>query len=299
LLSAQHAEQANTKSASDSRVQLNLGLTLIRKGQLEQAIAPLRKAAEDPVLAPEAHFLLGADYFQSGEYAKAVTALDGLENAAHSEQVLYMLEESYRRTAHIEEAKQAFHQLLSRYPDSAWTHYLMGTAFEEQQQLDKAIEEYKQALAKDAAIPNANFAIGYIYWRQQDTENAREWLQREANKGCHGLANFYLGEIARGEREEQLAETLYRRALQCDPTSGDAHLRLGIVLADEKHYKEAITQLKQAIRLQPTASSAHYHLAEVYSQTGRSVEAKAEYEKVRQIQAAKDNGVDVTAPAKP
>jgi tetratricopeptide (TPR) repeat protein len=196
----------------------------------------------------------------------------------------------------VEEAKVAFHQLITRYPESAWTHYLMGNAYEDQQQLDKAINEYKQAIEKDPAIPNANFAIGYIYWRQQDTEHAREWLTKEANKGCHALANLYLGEIACAERDLQTAEKLYRRSLECDPSSADVHLRLGITLGDEKRYAEAITQLKEAIRLQPDASSAHYHLAEIYTRTARPLQAKAEYDKVRKIQAAKDNGVDVTAP---
>lgn len=283
---------------NDANIQLNLGLALIRKGRLDEAVAPLHKAVQDPAVAPEAHFLLAADYFESGEYAKAIPELENVENPAHAERVLYMLEESNRRTGHVEEAKAAFHQLITRYPDSAWTHYLMGTAYEDQQQLDKAVDEYTKALEKDPSIPNANFAIGYIYWRQQDTENAREWLKKEAGKSCHSLANFYLGEIARGDRDLQTAEGLYGRALQCDPSNSEAHVRLGILLADEKRYKEAIGHFKDAIRLQPNESSAHYHLAEVYSHTGQSVLAKAEYEKVRQIQAAKDNGVDVTVPSK-
>jgi tetratricopeptide (TPR) repeat protein len=317
VLTAQTAEQTNRQAAADiaaskldaairelraaslrfpnnGPIQLNLGLALVRTGKLEEAVAPLHKACEDPSVAPEAHFLLGADYFESGQYAKAIPELGGLEGSVHSERVLYMTEESNRRTGHIEEAKAAFHQLITKYPESAWTHYLMGNAYEDQQQLDKAIDEYTQALERDPAIPNANFAIGYIYWRQQNTEQAREWLTKEAGKGCHGLANFYLGEIARGERDAPAAERLYRRSLECDPASSNAHLRLGIVLADQKRYNEAIMQLKEAIRLQPDGSSAHYHLAEIYSRTGRPLQAKAEYERVRRIQAAKDNGIDVT-----
>jgi len=284
LLVAQTAAQAD----------FNLGLTLVRQGKLAEAIPPLKKAAADPKLSNEAHFLLGADYFESKEYAKAISELSVLPNSVHRERVLYMVEESNRRTGHVQEAKAAFHELITRYPDSAWMHYLLGNAYEDQQQFDKAIQEYTRALQKDPGIPNANFAIGYIYWRQQDTEHARTWLQREASQGCHSLANFYLGEIARTERDLHNAETRYRRALQCDASNAAAHLRLGIVLADEKHYPEAITQLKTAIRLDPNESSGHYHLASVYSQMGRNAEAAVEYAKVRRIQAAKDNGVDVT-----
>jgi tetratricopeptide (TPR) repeat protein len=149
-------------------------------------------------------------------------------------------------------------------------------------------------LAADPTIPSAQFAIGYLYWRQQDFEDAREWLGKEAAAGCHALANFYLGEMARGEKQLTNAEKLYRRALECDPSNEQAHLRLGVVLGDQHRYEEAITQLKEAARLRPDESSAHYHLASIYSHMGRTAEAKAEYSKVRQIQAAKDNGVDVS-----
>ena len=314
-VSAQTAEEANQKAAAaltagkldaavselqasarrfpdDTHIQFNLGLALVRKGRLKEAIAPLQKAAEDPGLASEAHFLLGADYFETTDYAKAARELSGLENSGHSERVLYMIEESNRRTQHIEKAKAAFHQLITRYPDSAWTHYLLGTAYEDQKQLDKAITEYKLALEKDPTIPNADFAIGYIYWRQQYTGNAREWLEKEALKGCHALANYYLGEISRTEGDLHNAEVRYKRAIKCDPSNGDAHVRLGIVMGDQKRYQGAVFQLKQAIRLQPNESSAHYHLASIYKRMGRTADAAAEYKKVREIQAAKGPGAD-------
>ncbi len=279
---------------TDKRIEFNLGLALVRKGRLKEAIPPLRSASEDPNLAGEAHYALGADYFESKQYDQAIAELRGLQNTERADRVLYIVEESNRRTGHIEDAKNAFHELLTRFPDSAWTHYLMGTAYEDAQQLDKAVEEYKLALEKDPRIPNANFAIGYVYWRQQDMDEAREWLQKEALSGCHALANYYLGEIARTEGDLPKAEALYRRALQCDPSNSNAHLRLGIVLGDRRRYPEAIGQLKEAIRLDPSGSSAHYHLATVYRQMGRTADAQTEYRKVRQLQSAPDKGVDVT-----
>jgi tetratricopeptide (TPR) repeat protein len=286
--------KAAVRFPDNRRIQLHLGWALVQKGQLQEALAPLQKARQDPSLAQEARFLLGADYFESKQYSLATQELRGLQNSEHSERVLYMLEESSRRTGQVEEARAAFHELISRYPDSAWTHYLMATAYEDQQKLDLAIDEYKQSIQKDPKIPNADFAIGYLYWRQQDNENAREWLKKETLRGCHGLANYYLGEIARTEGELGQAEALYRRSLACDPSNQNAHMHLGMVLQDQKHYPEAIKQFKEAIRLEPNESSAHYHLGSVYKQLGRTSEARAEYRKVREIQSASDTGTDVT-----
>ena len=291
-------QQAAKRFPQNTRIQYNLGLALSRKGRLREAVAPLKKAAADPALASEAHFLLGADYFEDKDYAAATNELRQLDRSVQRERVLYMLEESSRRTGHLDEAKAAFHELITNYPDSAWTHYLLGNAYEDQQELDKAIEEYKQALKKDPSIPNAEFIIGYLYWRQSDSENARTWLEKEAAKSCHGLANYYLGEIARAEKDLPKAESLYRRSLACDGSNSNAHLRLGMLLEEQKRYGEAAAQLKEATRLAPDISSGHYHLASVYRSLGRKAEAQIEFDKVRQIQTAKDNGVDVTRGAK-
>ncbi|MGH9618410.1 MAG: tetratricopeptide repeat protein [Bryobacteraceae bacterium] len=290
-------EAAARRAPGNTHIQFNLGLAFVRSGRLKEAIAPLKKATRDPALASQAHFLLGADYFESKKYGEAVAELSGLEDSKHAQRVLYMIEESNRRTGHVKQAEAAFHQLLTRFPDSAWLDYLMGNAYEDQKQFDKAIASYKQALKKAPQFPDADFAIGYIYWVQHDTGDAREWLEKEARRSCSSLANYYLGEMDRSSGDLRRAEARYRRALQCDPSNSEAHLRLGIVLADQKQYKEAIAQLKRAILLDPKGSAAHYHLAQVYGQMGRTAEAKAEYKKVREILAAKDKGVPVTGMA--
>lgn len=286
-------QAASQRFPDDLRIQLDLGVALVRSGRLEEAIAPLTRASNDSDLEDEADFLLGADAFERGDYAHALEECQGLEDSEHAERVLYIVEESNRRLGHLEEAKAAFHDLITRFPESGWTHLLMGNAYEDQQQFGKAIAEYQKALEADRTIPNVDFSIGYLYWRQQDFENARPWFEKEAADGCHSLANFYLGEMARGEKQYPNAERSYKRALVCDASNEQAHLRLGIVLADEKRYPDAIAQLKEAVRLRPDESSAHYHLAAIYSHLGRTAEANAEFKRVREIQAAKGQGVDV------
>jgi predicted Zn-dependent protease len=134
------------------QIQFNLGLAAIRLGQPRQAIAPLRKAAADPSLAAEAHYLLGAAYFESGEFPEVAANLAGLENSAHAEHVLFLLEESYRLTHRAAEARQAFHLLNSRFPDSPWVHYLLANAYENQAENEKAIAEYNRRIRKFGAL---------------------------------------------------------------------------------------------------------------------------------------------------
>ncbi len=282
-------EPAAHRFPNDLAIQFNLGLALVRAGHLQRAITPLQKAAQDPAFAQQAGFLLGVDYFQTKQFPKAIAQLRGLPGSNSAERRLYMLEESYRLTGQMQDAEATFHDLITSYPDSAWTHYLMGTAYENQQQPEKAQAEYRQALEKDATMPNVNFAIGYVYYRQGDLENARVWLTREAARGCHSLANFYLGEIARADKDSSHAQSFYRKSLTCDPANSDAHLRLGMLFETYKRYPEAVAQLRDAIRLKPAAAPAHYHLASVYRAMDRPAAAQAEFAKVKQIQANGNN----------
>ncbi len=287
-------QNALRRFPDNHQLQFNLGLALVRLGHLSAAVDPLRKAAQDPALAGESHFLLGVDYFENKQYASAINELSGPISAGARERVLYMLEESYRRTGRVSDAKATFHDLFTHYPDSAWKHYLMGSAYEDQHQPEKAQEEYKQAAQKDPTLFNIDFTIGYVYFRQGNIAQAQQWRTREVARGCHSLANYYLGEIARGDGELQKAEMLYNRALYCDPGNVDAHLHLGMLFEGEKRYPPAIVEFQQVIRIQPNAAPAHYHLAAVYRAMGRKADANAEFARVRQIQAATDNGVDVT-----
>ncbi len=269
------------------QIQFNLGLAVIRLGQPRQAIAPLRKAAADPTLAAEAHYLLGAAYFESGEFGEVAAQLAGLEDSAHAEHVLFMLEESHRLTHRAAEARQAFHVLNSRFPDSPWVHYLLGNAYENQAANEKAIEEYKAALVKDPKLPNDNFAIGYLYFQEKDFGQATPWLRKELSvQTCHTLAYYYLAEIARIGGDARDAGRQYRRALACDDRNAKAHAGLGILLASLHRNEEAVRELQHAIRLDPGEASPHYRLAVLYRELGRKAEAEAEYALVKKINAA-------------
>jgi tetratricopeptide (TPR) repeat protein len=268
------------------QIQFNIGLSSLRLGQPKQAVPALRLALTDPTLTSEAHYLLGAAYFESADYSEVAAELSELRDSSHAEHVLYMLEESYRLTGKVSEAQQMFHQLNSRFPDSPWVHYLMGAVFESQADHEKAIAEYEAALAKNPKLPNANFAIGYIYWQDKAFEKAKPWLNKELSvQPCHALACFYLAETARTNGDPAAAAALYRRSIACEDRNAKTHMGLGIALTALHRNDEAVAEFRRAIDLDPADAAAHYRLALLYRTLGRKAEADAEYERVKKIHA--------------
>ncbi len=278
-------QKAARLEPKNSEFQFNIALTLVRSGQPEKAIPLLEHVAADADLAPEARYLIGSSYFQLLDYPKAVDALKDLTGGPRAEHVLYMLEEANRLQGRQAEARDAFRQLNRRFPDSAWTHFLLGVAYENQAELDKAVAEYKTALARDANLPNAPFAVGYLYWRQHDSETAKSWFEKQlAAQPCHALAVFYLGQIARADQDTEGAAKYYRRSISCDADSPEAHLRLGMTLAEMNQNDEALRELTQAVKLAPDNPAGHYRLGLLYKKLGRSKASSAEYDTVRRLQ---------------
>lgn len=281
-------QSASKLDAGNKEVQFNIGLTLLRMGRATEAIVPLQGAASGSFSSSEARYLLSMAYFQLADYKKAAAEIEDIKESPRMDHVLYMREECNRLLGRVKEARQNFSELNRRFPDSSWLHFLLGNAFENQTQPEKALAEYKLALASDPHQPHASFAIGYLYWREQDYEKAKPWLQKELTiQSCHALASFYLGEIARTSQEPEAAIRYYRRSLECNPGSADVHHRLGSVLAELKHNDEALSELQRAVQLDPENSGTRYHLALLYKTLGRDADAREEYATVKRIQEQK------------
>jgi tetratricopeptide (TPR) repeat protein len=280
-------QQAARADPANPQIQFNLALAYFRSGRPEEAIAPLLKASANPALSTEAHYLLGAVYFQAGQYAKVGQQLAGLEQGAHAEHILFMLEESARLTGDNAKARQAFHDLNQRFPDSAWLHFLMGAAYESQADNEHAIAEYKSGLARDSHLPNANFAIGYIQWKERSFEESKSWLARELEiQPCHALAAYYLGDAAQALGEKSDALKYYQRSVACNDRNLKAHLALGILLSELNRNQQALEELQAAARLDNNDATVHYRLALLYKKLGRKAESAAEYARVQAIHNA-------------
>ena len=286
--------RVNPNSAS---TQFNLGLTSLKAGHPESAIAHFQTATADPAFSAEAHYWLAVCYFQSGEFAKVPAELRDQQQSSHAEHVLFLLEESYRITQQVAEARSAFHQLNTRFPDSPWVHFLMGNAYESREEHEKAIDEYKAALSKDPKQPNANFAIGYIYWQDRRFEEAKLWLTRELDvQPCHALACYYLAETARTENDAETAARFYKQAIHCDDHNAKAHLGLGIVLTTLNQNPDALAELRRSATLNPNDSTAHYRLALLYKKLGQKKQSEGEYELVRKLHEAEGGDTPMASP---
>ena len=128
-------------------------------------------------------------------------------------------------------------------------------------------------LAK-AAIPEITGTSGYL------DRMARFAVLHPTN----ALANYYYG-LALLDRDKRAAEASLRKAVQLDPSLGEASLRLGILSAEGGDYPAALGYYQAAVKAQPNLAQAHYRLAAAYRKKGDSEAARRETEIFRNLES--------------
>ncbi len=145
---------------------------------------------------------------------------------------------------HWQNTEGLFRYFLSETPDEWKLHNSLGKELLEQERIDEAIAEYREAvrLAPDRPITRLN--LGRVLFKKKDYAAAQQ-------------------------------EFTY--IVQQDPTAWPAHVLLGMILLESGDPEGAIQKFKEADRIHPGEAEIHYNLGEAFAKQGKLTEATQEY----------------------
>ncbi|MEO8660817.1 MAG: tetratricopeptide repeat protein [Bryobacteraceae bacterium] len=214
------------------------------------------------------------------ECATAEAALkELLVRDAQNLDVLLALGKNYQRWAEL-----VLRQMIAINPDSYRVHQLSGEQQEQKTEYQKALASYQTALAKQPDLSGIRFAIGQVYWKMQQYDEAERWLLEELKRNPHhGLAHYRLGSIytERGKADEAIEHLT--EALQSHPGMSAAQFDLGRALILKARYSDAVTVLLRVAAGDPENDRVHYVLANAYRKMGKAAEAQAEFAKYQEL----------------
>jgi tetratricopeptide (TPR) repeat protein len=113
----------------------------------------------------------------------------------------------------------------------------------------------------------------------------RQALELEPNMAA-ALTNLGNMTYRQGELEE--ARTLYERALERDPTQPEARYNLANLLEDLGETDLAVAELRRVCAAAPEFADAHYNLGVMLAQIGGTAQAKQHLERYLELDAASD-----------
>ena len=229
----------------------NLGVGLLEKGQVDEAIAQLKRALESKSDYAEANNNLGNAFLQKGQHDEAMAQL-----------------------------KRA----LEIRPNYAEAHDNLGNVFLGKGQLDEAMAHYKRALEIKPEFAEAQNSLGVALLREGKAGEAMAHFQKaiEINPGyADAHVNLGNGLLQRGKMDEAVAH--YRRALEIKPGYAQTQSNLGSALLQKGEVNEAIAHYHRALEIKPDYAEAHNNLGNALLQKGQRDEAIVHFERSLEI----------------
>jgi tetratricopeptide (TPR) repeat protein len=276
-------------------MKLEYARAALRSGHIERAESLAKALIEqypaNAKVAPAAHAVLGRvllklnkDTEAKAQFEAAVALDPTFENG-------YELAVAELDLGDEAGASKIFLEMLTSFGDTAEIRMYFGQAYGNSDFQAKAIEEIKQALAKDDHLPGAHYSLAAAYlatFGNAKSHEAEEELRKEiAISPDDALAYAALGHrlVSQQDDPSRSAEgkALLERAAALSPDTPDAFLYLGQFYVESGNAASAEPALRKAIALTTDVSrngfqiqQAHYLLGRLLIQQGHEEEGKQE-----------------------
>ena len=160
---------------------------------------------------------------------------------------------------------------------------MQAQTYENREEDDKALAEYRVVEQLDPSLPGLHFEIGHLLWKTGDPEKAIEELRQELQQNPeHPEANGEMGTILVAQHQPDKAIPYLETALRAKPDLWLIHQQLGKAYLLQKNYPKAEAELQKALRID-LDGTAHYQLGLLYRAEGKSSAAAEEFETARKI----------------
>ncbi len=226
------------------------------------------------------------DYTATGDLEKAASVASSLLASQPTDASL--LYTTYRLYSDL--AGKTMLTLALAAPDSAEIHQTMARELARHGDEAAAIANYREAIRINPQLPGIHSELGdLLYYSTDATLQAQAEAEIKAALTANAndeRAYLLLGKIAEKGSDTNAAYADYSRALELEPSDGDACTEVARMLVAMNQNEKAQQMFERAIQIDPSNYLAHYRLGSLYRQAGRSDDAKqqiAQYLKYKQM----------------
>ena len=175
----------------------------------------------------------------------------------------------------LEESVRHLEKAVSIYPQFVQANLMLGTAYMDLGQWEKAEQTLKRTVNLDPKAANALFALGELYLRQKKDEEAEKTLlqglqiEDRSSQAHLSLARVYWSMASKIKDDVQARPDLekaydqIKKALELNPNLGQAHLLKGNLLLRVRRVADAQHEFEEYLRLEPKGAFAEQARATV------------------------------------
>ena len=287
-------DQAFVLAPDDSSLKLEYAEACQAADELQKAKSLAQQVVDADPKNAAAHLVLGRILSQMDENEAGMQQLEIAVAVQPDFTNGYALASAYLKMKDEDSAAKIFAEMQTSFGDKPDIHLEFGSAYANAGYPEKAIPEFKKAIAENDTLPGAHYALGAAYmlglgvpaYADAATEFEKELKISPNDYNSHlELGVIYLSQNKLPEAEKELT-----RAASLDPQNPDPLISLGQLYDQigrlpeaEAAYRKAIDLTTDVARNHYQVERAHYLLARVLLQTNRQDEAKKEMEISNQL----------------
>ncbi len=191
----------------------------------------------------EKHFLDGAGAVKY--YKQYIEEYPSGKEAAQAKKYISLY-------AEIRAVKKDYKTQISKLDKEAVEHYNLAVTYSKQGSIDRAIQEYRKAIAIDFTFAVAHYNLGILYRKKNNNKLAIE-SYKNAVKTNPGFEKAYtnLGSIYKEVGQYDIAAGYFKKATEINPDNSMSHLGLAHIYDYNKnnlqlaeyHYKKYIKSM--------------------------------------------------------
>jgi anaphase-promoting complex subunit 3 len=173
-----------------------------------------------------------------------------------------------------ETALTFFRRSIQLDPSFTYSHTLSGHEYFANEDFDKAVACYRDAIRADERHYNAWYGMGAVYYRQEKFDLAEYHFHRACSINPQSsvlICHLGMAQNANGKPYEAL-DTL-QAAFRLDPHNPQAHYQRALVYQALDRHEEALLELERVRDAAPREAQIHFSMGRLYKRMGRTERA--------------------------
>ena len=173
----------------------------------------------------------------------------------------------------------------AKAPNEGKWPYLMATVYEENKQLEKALECYKEANNRDAS-DGIWYRISICQWKMGNYEQALASINQALNMDSTDVDYMaHKSDVYYAMGNPEMAVSEWDKILALQPDYAEGYYQRGWFKYLMRDYENAVEDFSMCIALEPTVAYAYVCRGEVYVQQGKKDLAEMDFKKVLEIES--------------
>jgi tetratricopeptide (TPR) repeat protein len=261
---------AGTASAAGAR---------LRRGQLQAALTELRSALAQTADA-ETQRVAGVAYWADEQYERSIDAfIAAVRMNPRDERARIALADVFVAAGRPADAKQLLEETIALLPESGQAHYRLARLYQSESLVSDAAAAFEQAVACSplVGLDYLHDTLGGLYAIQADFDRAVRAYRRRIDVNPNSSeAHRKLGEIYSLEGRDDAALAEFAVAQRLDRQNVEALAEAGQAYLRLNRFAEAVRLSREALALDPTHQKARFTLGTSLVRLRRAAEGQRE-----------------------